>query len=91
MAALESAILIYRTAFEMLGLNILYCRTVAENRQVVSFHNSFGLETHALLPRYFELASRKLDAIEHRMERQRWLERQPHLERKASRIAAALA
>jgi RimJ/RimL family protein N-acetyltransferase len=91
MAALESAILIYRTAFEVLDLNMLYCRTVAENRQVVSFHSSFGLEPHALLPGCFELGSQKFDAIEHRMERERWLERQPNLERKASRIAAALA
>ena len=40
LAATESAFLIYQFAFDVLSLNQVYCRTVEENRAVVSFHVS---------------------------------------------------
>ena len=43
-AAVESAWLIYRIAFEVLHLHLVFCRTLAENVKVVSFHRSCGLE-----------------------------------------------
>lgn len=42
LAALESAWMIYETGFYGLGLKTMYCRTMAENAKVVSFHDSFG-------------------------------------------------
>jgi RimJ/RimL family protein N-acetyltransferase len=46
-AAVESALLIYEVAFDKLLLEEVYCRTLTENRQVVSFHNSCGLATRS--------------------------------------------
>jgi RimJ/RimL family protein N-acetyltransferase len=45
LAAIESALLVYRCGFDILGLDELYCRTMAANQAVVSFHTSFGLVT----------------------------------------------
>ena len=45
LAATESAWLLYHFGFDQLELAEMYCRTVQENRAVVSIHNSFGLET----------------------------------------------
>jgi RimJ/RimL family protein N-acetyltransferase len=44
LAAAESALLVYTIAFDDLGLNRVYCRTVSANRAVVSFHRSCGLQ-----------------------------------------------
>jgi len=71
-AAVESAALIYQCAFQQLGLRSLYCRTVAENAQVVSFHDSCGITDRRLLPAHFELHGLALDAIEHHVSAQSW-------------------
>jgi RimJ/RimL family protein N-acetyltransferase len=42
-AAVESVLLLYRFSFGCLGLKELYCRTLADNARVVSFHDSCGL------------------------------------------------
>jgi RimJ/RimL family protein N-acetyltransferase len=72
LAAVESAYLIYRTAFELLGLNSVYCRTVADNQKVVSFHDSCGVTTRRALPQYFELGGHRHDAVEHRLDVAGW-------------------
>ena len=59
LAAVESAWLMYRCAFEKLGLKSVYCRTVAANKQVVSFHDSCGIINKTLLPEYFSLGGKK--------------------------------
>ena len=63
LAALESAYLLYRFAFDTLGLNKVITRTVAENTSVVSFHNSFGSATVETIRRAFELRGRHYDAV----------------------------
>lgn len=40
LAAVESVALIYKLAFDILGLESIYCRTLSDNKAVVSFHNS---------------------------------------------------
>jgi len=71
-AAVESAWLVYRAAFERLGLEAAFCRTVAENAKVVSFHDSCEIAERRVLSRHFEIGGRRLDAIEHRVTRESW-------------------
>lgn len=87
LAAIESAVLVYRTGFERLGLNLMYCRTIADNRQVVQFHESFGLEYHTALPAKAEIGGQSFDLVEQRMTRAKWETLRPDLERRAARIA----
>ena len=72
LAAVESAYLIYRTAFELLGLSSVYCRTVADNGKVVSFHDSCGITSRRLLPQHFDLGGHRHDAVEHRVDKASW-------------------
>ena len=89
LAGLESACLVYRIGFEVLGLDSILCRTVMENAAAVEFHRSFGLEEVRTLPRYFELDGKLLDAVEMRLTRPRWDAIRGGLEGKAARLAAA--
>jgi RimJ/RimL family protein N-acetyltransferase len=86
-AAVESAWLIYRCAFEQLCLREVYCRTVAENKAVVSFHDSCGITERETLPDHFNLNDRKLDAVEHRVTDAEWKMLSPRLEHLARRMA----
>ena len=64
LAATESVYLLYEIAFNMIGLKELYCRTIADNANVVEFHKSEGLRFVALNKDFFELNGKKYDAIE---------------------------
>jgi RimJ/RimL family protein N-acetyltransferase len=88
LAALESACLVYRVGFEMLDLDSVYCRTIIENASALAFHDSFGLERGRVLPGYLERDGRRLDAMECRLTRARWMALRDSLERKALRAAA---
>jgi RimJ/RimL family protein N-acetyltransferase len=90
LAAVESALLVYRVAFDVLGLDAVFCRTVALNRSVVSFHESCGLTVHAVLPAHFRLGDHTFDAIEHRLTRSAWLQIEPRLAATAERLARKL-
>lgn len=87
LAAVESAYLIYRTAFELLGLDSVHSRTVADNDRVVSFHDSCGITARRLLPRHFELDGQRYDAIEHRVDLAIWAEIKPRLEKLSQQTA----
>lgn len=87
LAAVESAWLIYRCAFEQLGLERVYCRTVADNKPVVSFHDSCGITDKRLLSGYFELGDKSADAVEHQITRQAWEVIGPQLENMAQQTA----
>lgn len=89
-AAVESAWLIYRCAFEQLDLREVYCRTVAQNQSVVSFHDSCGIAERSLLPNHFNLNGRTLDAVEHRVKGASWKALGPPLEHLAQRMARRL-
>lgn len=90
LAAAESALLIYRCAFEKLALERVVCRTVADNAPVVSFHDSCGITTKRLLPGYFDLNGIRVDAIEHQVSTRTWNEISPKLELMAQRTARIL-
>lgn len=79
LAAVESAWLIYRCAFEILNLDEVYCRTVAENKAVVSFHDSCGITNKRLLHGHFDLKTARVDAVEHRVDRISWSRLEPRL------------
>ena len=55
LAAVESVDLLYRTAFEKVGLKELYCRTLSMNTQVISFHTSIGEHKRQVIPAAFEI------------------------------------
>lgn len=90
LAATESAWLIYRCAFERLGMSRLYCRTVADNLKVVSFHDSCGITCRRTLPQHFEMHGARHDAIEHTTTREAWPEIAPNLEGPARAMARRL-
>ena len=91
MAALPSALLIYRLGFESLQLGRIYCNTVAENAGVVSFHDSCGVERTATLPGHFDLGGRQLDAIQHTIQRTDWPAVGTRLSAKAERLHKMLS
>lgn len=65
MAAVESALMIYKFAFEELKLEKIYSRTVSLNEKTVSFHDSCGITNKKVLKDYFEFNGRRVDSIEH--------------------------
>lgn len=89
LAAVESALLVYRASFENLGLEEVCCRTVSGNAKVLSFHDSSGAERRSVLKGHFELGGVPRDAVEHRVDRARWATMRPRLEMLARRVAGA--
>lgn len=63
MAALESVDLVYKVAFEKLGLDELYTKTVEDNTPVVNFHKSINAKLRAILIDEFELEGQKYNAV----------------------------
>jgi RimJ/RimL family protein N-acetyltransferase len=72
MAALESAWLVYEAGFSKLGLASLSSRTLVENPQVVSFHDSFGASRAGVLEAHFLVGGGRKSAIEHRIQAAEW-------------------
>lgn len=87
LAAVESSWLVYRTAFDILGLREVYCRTVADNLPVVAFHDSCGISRRSLLPGHFQIGNRVADAVEHRLGRDDW----PSVSKRLGRLAELTA
>lgn len=91
LAAVESAWLIYRVSFDLLELEYVYCRTVADNAEVVSFHDSCGIATRQRLPGHFSLGGQSRDAIEHRIDRDAWATGGTRLDKLARLTARRIA
>jgi RimJ/RimL family protein N-acetyltransferase len=91
LAAIESAWLIYRCAFERLKLKKVFCRTAAENIAVVSFHDSCGISERKFLSGHFHLNGKLVDAIEHTIDVKTWGSIRPRLEKLAQLTARRLA
>ena len=87
LAAVESALLIYRFAFESLGLREVFCRTVSANQSVVSFHDSCGVSRRLVMRGFFQIDGRAADAIEHRVSIEDWMKIQSRLNSIASSLA----
>jgi len=81
-AALESAYLLYSVGFELLNLYAVCCHTIAENKQVLSFHQSCGAYIHGKLNDFFSLEGKRYDAIDQRITRQMWITIKPTLHSK---------
>lgn len=72
LAAVESALLIYRYAFEVLGLKKTHCRTVAANTRVVSFHDSCGITNRQVLKDFVTIGGELQDSVEHSVFENEW-------------------
>ncbi|MFO1487497.1 MAG: GNAT family N-acetyltransferase [Verrucomicrobiota bacterium] len=90
LAAAESALLVYRAAFENLQLNSLYCLTIADNLPVVSFHDSCGLPRVEVLKQHLTLGEQKFDAVKHLCTLENWPVLRSRLEPQAQLIARRL-
>lgn len=87
LAALESVYLLFKFAFETLGLNTVYCRTISENRSVVSFHDSIHEIRRRVIPNFFEANKQQFDAVEHFVSKQHFKEIiSPFLMKKISKV-----
>ena len=86
-AAVESAWLIYRFAFEELGLKSSHTLTVRENASVVSFHSSCGMSQTGIRHGYYHIGGRDVDAIIQEMTADMWKEVSIKLQTLAKRIA----
>jgi RimJ/RimL family protein N-acetyltransferase len=85
-AAVESAVLLYRFAFHHLRLQRVHCRTLKENTQVVSFHDSCGLarEPSDVM---VEFDGSPTPAVEHYLTVSEW----PAIERRLDALARRIA
>ncbi len=90
-AAIESALLIYQLAFEKLRLKEVFCRTIVENQQVVSFHDSCGLQRRRVLPQVRKINDRAYDVVEHVLCEEHWPKVRERLSRLAQMVARILA
>ena len=87
LAAVESVDLAYRAAFERIGLEELYCRTVQDNVEVVSFHESIGERTRRIIENAFEINGEMYNAVEQYADKEIFYgEIHPMLEKKAAMI-----
>lgn len=89
-AAVESALLIYRAAFDLIGLDAVYCRTLALNTPVVSFHDSMGAPRMRTIANGVTIRGVAHDQIEHKVARDQWPGISPKLTAMAARIGAML-
>ena len=86
-AAVESVDLIYQAAFEHLGLEVLYCRTLCLNTAVVSLHESIGQKNGGIIRDCFTIDGKKYDAVKHYVDRQYYYDTiQETLQSKVQRI-----
>lgn len=69
LGAVESALLIYKFAFDYLDLDKVYCRTVENNQKVVSFHDSCGITDKKTLINYFHFKEQNLNSIQHTIDK----------------------
>lgn len=69
LGALESVYLIYKVAFEKLGLSELYTKTIEDNVSVVNFHKSIDAKLRTVLQNEVELESQKYNIVEQYMDK----------------------
>jgi hypothetical protein len=71
-------------------MDMIYCRTIALNEPVVSFHTSCGLVTHGTVSSNMVRDGKSFDAIEQRLTRANWPKIRAILTAKAERLAERL-
>lgn len=87
LAAVESALLMFRIAFEQLGLEMVYSRTVCDNKAVASFHDSSGVTRARILHDYVTLDGTTYDSVEHHATRENF----PEVEARLAPLARMIA
>jgi RimJ/RimL family protein N-acetyltransferase len=90
LAATESALLMYRAAFDTLKLDSIYCLTISENQPVLSFHDSCGLPRVELLRKHITLGEKSYDAVKHLCKVESFATLKSRLEPQAQIIARRL-
>lgn len=65
LAAIESVDLIFKAAFDHIGLSEVFCRTVEQNTAVVSFHDSLNEIRRGVLEGHFVIENESFNAVEH--------------------------
>jgi RimJ/RimL family protein N-acetyltransferase len=90
LAALESAWLIYRVAFDRLDLDEVFCHTLVDNSPVLSFHDRAGLERSRRINGLYEIGGRRHDVIEHVLTRDRWRATDLFLRERAQQLAGRM-
>ena len=87
MAALESAWLIHEVGLSKLHLASLRSRTLAENRAVLSFLDSFGASRSNILEAHFTIRGEPKTVVEHRITAADWPKLRAQHYSTASRLA----
>ena len=90
LAAAESALLMYRFAFETLNAPFVTCQSAVENQKVVQFHQNCGLTVRQQLPNRFTIQGRPLDAVEQILTRESWPAADSYLSTASERVARLL-
>ena len=88
LAAVESVLLAFTAAFDILGLSSLYCRTMSANDRAVGFHDSLGLRRE--LTGVLDLDGHGAPFVQHRLTKEVWPVTQGRLQSLASGIARRL-
>ncbi|MBQ3101499.1 GNAT family N-acetyltransferase [bacterium] len=87
MAAIESVDLVYKVAFEKLGLDELYTKTIENNTSVVSFHSSINAKLRQTLVNEVELENVKYNVVEQFVDKEHYFSNVKNLlEEKALKI-----
>jgi RimJ/RimL family protein N-acetyltransferase len=89
LAATESAYLIYKTAFEVLEIDTLYCCSNVENTKSVSFHERSGMICygHHELVLTLDGQTRTVLCVKYGCDRAQWPERGKNLSAASKRLA----
>jgi RimJ/RimL family protein N-acetyltransferase len=82
-AAVESLLVLYRVAFDKLGMDSVLSLTIAENKHSLSFLDSCGLQRGGVRLRDVKIGGRWRDRIEHVLTRAHW----PTLRARLDRLA----
>ncbi len=85
-AAIESALLVYRFAFDTLSLAWVRCHTLADNAKVVAFHDSCGLARMPAAVTIEHNGARRA-GVEHRLSQHQWPGVRARLDGLAARFA----
>jgi RimJ/RimL family protein N-acetyltransferase len=89
LAAVESVLLMFTTGFDLLGLDVLYCRTLIGNTRAIAFHDSLGLRRE--LTGSVDVDTHSERFLQHRITKDAWPVRRDRLQSLASGIARRLA
>jgi RimJ/RimL family protein N-acetyltransferase len=65
LAAPESVLLLTKVGFDVLGLKRLYCRSIVDNKGVVSFHQGYGARECNRIENAFVIRGQTYQAVEH--------------------------